>query len=291
MFIFGALLFTMETSIEAYHSYLTAPPPGATVWVNNAGLITGAGNSQYWWKRDYVCLHIVMGGQGRIETEYGAADVSRGDMFCLWPGVAISYGKRSPHSWQVHWAHLSGPGDVDFGRACGFGETCVTRRPIDAETACDRFRELFLLFREKGDRNPHRVLQILHGIAEACRGEEAVAAPVQRSESMLVARARRILDYELHAGLNVSELADRLGVSRTALFLAFRDELNTTPIEFLTRVRLGRAKQLLLHTEYTLDVIAAMVGFSHPKSFLKRFRQQEGIPPGSWRLRNKPPTT
>ena len=276
--------------LKAYHSLVTAPPPGATVWVSDTGLITGAGTSQYWWNRDYVCLHIVMSGQGVIETDCGTATVRRGDMFCLWPGTAISYGKAPEHTWQVHWVHLTGPGDVDFGKACGFGETCVSLRPSDPEAACGKFENMFRLFNAKGDRNPHGALRILHGIAEACRGDDPETPSPGKNEGALVARARRALDFDLHVGLNVSELAQRLKVSRTTLYLAFQKELGTTPIEYLTQVRIDRAKQLMRNTEYTLAKIAHMTGFSHPKSFLKRFRQREGIPPGAWRRRDQPET-
>lgn len=277
----------MVPPLEIFHSHRTVPPAGATIWISDTGRITTADTSRRWWQRDYVCLHIVQSGRGRIETDLGTVDLERGGMFCLWPGMALTYGRAPGYSWEVGWVHLIGPGDVAFGKACGFGESRLTHRPADPEAACARFEELFGLFQEGGDRQPHRALQILHGIAAACQGEEEATSSPQHPESLLVARARRILDYDLHQGLNVTELADRLGVSRTTLFLAFRNELGTTPVEYLTQVRLDRAKQLLRHTEYTLETIAGMVGFAHPKSFLKRFRQREGIPPGHWRQRDR----
>ena len=87
-------------------------------------------------------------------------------------------------------------------------------------------------------------------------------------------------------GLNVSEMAAALQVSRTTLFTAFRDVLGITPIEFLTRKRLERAKDLMRRSRRPLRVIARMSGFGEPKYFLRRFKQCEGMTPTEWQRRN-----
>ncbi len=53
--------------------------------------------------------------------------------------------------------------------------------------------------------------------------------------------------------------------------------------EYLTARRLDRAKRLLLATELTVYQIAAQCGFATSAHFVKRFREQIGVPPGKYR--------
>ena len=66
-----------------------------------------------------------------------------------------------------------------------------------------------------------------------------------------------------YAGLyGVEELSERLGVSKSHLVRAFTAALGVSPGRYLTSVRIEAAMRLLLHREYTLDVIASLGGFS-----------------------------
>ena len=68
-----------------------------------------------------------------------------------------------------------------------------------------------------------------------------------------------------YAGLyGVEELSERLGVSKSHLVRAFTAALGVSPGRYLTNVRIEAAMRLLLHREYTLDVIASLCGFSGP---------------------------
>ena len=68
-----------------------------------------------------------------------------------------------------------------------------------------------------------------------------------------------------YAGLyGVEELSERLGVSKSHLVRAFTAALGVSPGRYLTSVRIEAAMRLLLHREYTLDVIASLCGSRGP---------------------------
>lgn len=66
----------------------------------------------------------------------------------------------------------------------------------------------------------------------------------------------------------------------------FRALFRQSPHEFLTSIRLYRAKQLLRTTDIPISCIAVEVGFQQPGSFSRRFRQRYGLPPRSYRRSN-----
>ncbi|MBT2287320.1 AraC family transcriptional regulator [Paenibacillus polymyxa] len=79
--------------------------------------------------------------------------------------------------------------------------------------------------------------------------------------------------------IKVQELSDLSGVSLWQYNELFRSLTDKTPIEYLTEIRLNRAKELLLQTEETIESIAHQVGFNDHYYFVRRFRQKTGLPP------------
>ncbi len=90
------------------------------------------------------------------------------------------------------------------------------------------------------------------------------------SESRLIQRFRELLERHATEEIAVPDIAENLGVSVRTLQLALRSELGATPSELLRRVRLDRARELLLAAEpgqETIIAIAERCGFSHQGRF------------------------
>jgi AraC-like DNA-binding protein len=90
------------------------------------------------------------------------------------------------------------------------------------------------------------------------------------SESRLIRQFRELLERHASEELAVPDIAENLGVSVRTLQLALRSEVGATPSELLRRVRLDRARELLLAAapgQETIVSIAERCGFSHQGRF------------------------
>ena len=89
---------------------------------------------------------------------------------------------------------------------------------------------------------------------------------------------------ENYAGIyGVEELSERLGVSKSHLVRTFTAAVGVPPGRYLTTVRIEAAMRLLLHREYTLDVIASLCGFSGANYLCRVFKKETGHSPAQWR--------
>ena len=87
-----------------------------------------------------------------------------------------------------------------------------------------------------------------------------------------------------YAGLyGVEELSERLGVSKSHLVRTFTAAVGVPPGRYLTTVRIEAAQRLLLHREYTLDVVASLCGFSGANYLCRVFKKETGQSPAQWR--------
>ena len=54
-------------------------------------------------------------------------------------------------------------------------------------------------------------------------------------------------------------------------------------MQYLTSVRIRRARELLETTDYTVSEIGALVGYDNPLYFSRIFKKQTGVSPAGYR--------
>lgn len=95
---------------------------------------------------------------------------------------------------------------------------------------------------------------------------------------------KRYLD-ENYADFNISvaALAEMAGMSQPTLSIQFKKRCGVSLTDYITELRLGRAKQLIQNTELSIAQIAAQAGFGSLPSIYRAFRKYENISPGQLR--------
>jgi len=98
-----------------------------------------------------------------------------------------------------------------------------------------------------------------------------------------VARSLRFLAGHFHEPIGVEDLVRVAAMSRRGLHQAFMTQIGRPPGSELQRVRLERAKALLIHSDEKLENIAAQCGYSSANSFWFAFKQATGVSPKAFR--------
>jgi signal transduction histidine kinase/CheY-like chemotaxis protein len=79
------------------------------------------------------------------------------------------------------------------------------------------------------------------------------------------------------------EIARHISIAEDYLTFCFRQELGTTPIKYLQRYRVNRAKHLLKNTSKSITEIALEVGFTDSGYFSRVFHRETNMPPEVFR--------
>lgn len=97
------------------------------------------------------------------------------------------------------------------------------------------------------------------------------------------------VQHWLHATDNreiiLTELAELAGLEERTLLRRFKKATGMTTGEYLQRMRVGRAKELLQTTKLPFDRIAWDVGYGDASAFRKVFQKIVGLPPSEYRQR------
>lgn len=103
----------------------------------------------------------------------------------------------------------------------------------------------------------------------------ATAAPARRLEAV-----RRLLEEHPEREHDLAALASLAAMSPSTLARRFRAAYGCSPIDYLRRRRLARARELLLGG-YSVQQVAHLSGYRHASNFITAFRRAYGVSPGS----------
>ncbi len=106
---------------------------------------------------------------------------------------------------------------------------------------------------------------------------------VGTSQSISIA-AKNFIDRQYaDQQLLLSDIAASVNVSENYLCRLFKRELDMSPMQYLTQVRLSHAKRLLKVSNLLIKDICARVGYANPFYFTRLFKRHTGITPTEFR--------
>lgn len=216
--------------------------------------------------RDYFLFHFVLSGRGVFEVRGKTYTLSAGHLFLIRPGEVTMYTADADDPWRYVWVGFDGAlaaqlltGQPDVCR-CPQAESLfrglMTHTHIGAEWElflCAKIYELFSLL---------------------AAGEHVPAAPPQYVE-----RAESYMKANYINPIRVEEIAAMLGVDRRYLCALFKKKTGQSPKQYLMRIRMERARELLSGDGLTVAETAHSVGYEDVFTFSKMFKKYFGYPP------------
>ena len=105
---------------------------------------------------------------------------------------------------------------------------------------------------------------------------------VGRKQAPLLRRALAFIHDNAQTDIGLNDIAAVVGVTPRSVQYLFRRHLDTTPLEYLRRVRLDYAHRDLLAADPSVDTVTAIAerwGFSHAGRFSIAYKQVFGTKP------------
>jgi two-component system response regulator YesN len=95
------------------------------------------------------------------------------------------------------------------------------------------------------------------------------------------------IDANYDKPLSLAEVAKAACLSISRLAHLFKEQMGITIIDYLTSVRIERAKQLLLATDQNCTEICFQVGYNNQSYFTRTFKELVGMTPRRFRINNQ----
>ncbi len=108
----------------------------------------------------------------------------------------------------------------------------------------------------------------------------------RQTEDPAEAPIRSILRYmqeHLSEEISLNVLAEEFHLSAQYISQLFKSEIGVNYLTYLTNIRVGSAKKLLISTALSITEIAERCGYSDYRVFTKAFKKTEGVTPSQYR--------
>jgi AraC-like DNA-binding protein len=226
-----------------------------------------------------VTLRYVVAGEWTVSMRGETHKFGSGCVFCTVPSDAVTFKQILPDvTWEWYELQFNGPETESFLAEFGLSPESPVIEPERPQRALRLFKRIHELMES------HRAAELMaatFGLLAACGGRPAKESSGGRGG--LVKKAKLLLESEMLLGGGVEKLSSRLGVERTTLYRAFKEETGLSPHAYIDKLRLVRADELLWSTDIPVSSVASQTGFPDVKYFIGWFKAKRGLPPSAWR--------
>ncbi|MWV42878.1 helix-turn-helix domain-containing protein [Paenibacillus sp. HJL G12] len=229
-------------------------------------------------------IHYVAAGKGYVEIDGVTHELRAGEAVLYFPMQQQRYYSSEDDPWDVRWVHFYGNGLSPYMVERGLNKSLLwsIRQTDMFENAHE---ELLQEAEEFRMLHPVHLSTLTYALISAfVEQAAALTGNKTNTSNRRILELLPIMQQEAVKPFSLEEWADRLGVSSYYFCKLFRNVMEMTPMDFITRCRLQVAKQWLLERkETTVGQIAEDAGYPSVSYFNKRFMEHEGMTPTAYR--------
>lgn len=123
-------------------------------------------------------------------------------------------------------------------------------------------------------------------------GEESsshiAGLPGNSMDQALVQKLQTLITDNIETeDLDVDTVCQALFISPSSLNRKLKALVDKTPLEYIRYIRLSKAKELLIHSDLPINIIAAKTGYPDQRYFSRLFKKETGLTPSAFRTKNQ----
>ena len=262
--------------------------PYGEIFLENSGTQECSPGHKWEGYRNNYVIHTVNRGKGTLTVRGKTYMIGAGQAFVMFPREFYRYEADWNDPWEYCWCGFEGTRSDAYVKQIGFekGKHYVVNVPkpddiwqkgiqitkYSTPSCLDEVRRLSLF------------LDILAELMEE-NGENTKRQTDYLGNSY-VRFLVNYLNYHYSEKILLSQIAEKIDVSRSYLTHSFKALMHMPPKEYLTQVRMQHAEYMLLNTGKTIKEISRLCGYDDSMSFDKSFRKYYKLSPGSYRNNN-----
>ncbi|MBO4573088.1 MAG: helix-turn-helix transcriptional regulator [Clostridia bacterium] len=232
----------------------------------------------YFCKRSAGTLYLIAYTKsGHATLEYGdkTFDLKEGSL------IFVSLAEKSviradDDHWEMYFMHISGP-DVEaiyrsfFNNCGGFFENYSATLFIETILSLYNTYQAQVFDYYFISENIYKILM------------DILKQSTPAEYHSVVAKAIAFMDSNYSKQIDIDDLCEYLYISKSFLTSKFHEQTGYSPKQYLTNIRMRRAKTLLAQSKKTIAEIAELTGFQTEKNIYYAFKSQLNMSPKEYR--------
>ena len=286
------LSYDLDFYSESTWLTVTSPPAvrSSFAYVQELGDFRCGG--KYYTKREHLPSYLIkltLSGQGTLEYNNAVYQLEPGSLFWIdCRKLQHYYTSKETGRWHILWVHFYGPTAKAYYEAFleQNANSPVINPGYDGQFA-DILEKLIRLYGHKGSALQDDIFAsgLLTQLMVNCiSAADSHPKDTGQKSTDYVSAIQSFIDKNYQENISLDHLAQSFSINKFYLQKLFKKRSGLSPNEYLTRVRLEKAKNLLRTTDSTIIQIAQDVGYT-ASYFDNVFKKYESVTPQTYRQR------
>ncbi|UUX35097.1 AraC family transcriptional regulator [Fundicoccus culcitae] len=238
--------------------------------------------------RDLFVLHFIRSGKGTFYVGENTYHLGEGDFFLLLPKVETYYQADSNDPWSYFWIGLNGNKIINYLQQSSLFNDMILRN-LSKENIVkfdDKFSSIIDLM-GLNNFNTYYHLSLFEKTYSLLRLLITVSPSNDNNQltqkKKYVIQLKNYLDSNYSKEVTIAEIANKMALNRSYLSRIFKEEYDISPKNYLTHLRMEKAKQLLIDTEQSISSISEVSGYKDVLTFSAAFKLHTKYSPTHFR--------
>lgn len=235
--------------------------------------------------RDFYIIHYIHSGQGYFRLENNEFLLGKGDAFLICPDIITHYCADAKDPWHYSWVGFHGMKAEFYLKQANMSMENPILRCQNQEFMDDCFEKMMRTRDLNRSREAH-LLGLLYLFLSYCmeQAPDDFSSDAKKDrKTFYISKAVEFIKVNYSKKISILNIADHVGLDSKYLCALFKSGLETSPHQYLLKVRLDRACELLRNPALTIGDISRSVGYEDPLLFSKMFRKSKGCSPREFR--------
>lgn len=115
---------------------------------------------------------------------------------------------------------------------------------------------------------------------------ENISSKRQERSTDIIEIAKEYIDGAFSKDISLDDVSRVVNVSPYYFSKLFKEATGENFIEYLTNIRINKAKELLLNSDYSMKELCSMCGYQDPNYFSRTFKKNVGLTPTEYKEKN-----
>lgn len=236
--------------------------------------------------RDHYIIHYIRSGRGIVQINGATHSLSKGQGFLIPPNTIIYYQADNNDPWCYSWVGFHGLKAEHYLKQANLSEDSPVFNYSSDDSLEDCINQMIQTSKAFVNSSETKLLSLLYVfLSKLVESAGSTGFPLQavNRKEQYIRKAIEYIAMNYSMRVNIKEIANYVGLDRSYLYLLFKENLNTSPQNFLINFRISKACELMQNKPLSIAEISCSVGYEDPLLFSKMFRRVMGKSPREFR--------
>lgn len=231
---------------------------------------------------DYQAIYIIK-GKGCYKVDGDFVNVEEGNVIIYKPEEEQHYIYDFADSPEVYWIHFTG-----YGATSCLENTGLTGKKVYNIGLSNTCIELYKKMINELQVKRSLFDQISNGmlielLSQMGRRHKELSTGINRLKDASLQKVIENMHSSYNLQWTVKDFARECNLSTYRFIHNFKEYTGMSPIEYLTKIRIDKARELLLDSSLNISEISNVIGYENPLYFSRVFKNSTGLPPSGFR--------